>query len=333
MVIRTLVRKSVMRAIRVHQWGGPEVLKVETSIPVPVPGDNQVLIKVHASGVNPVDTYIRSGAYARRPDLPYIPGSDAAGVVEAVGEKVTNFKKGDRAYSVRSISGAYCEFAVSDAEFTAHLSDKLTFAQGASLGVPYYTAYRALVTRAKIRPGETILIHGASGAVGLASVQLARVLGLHVLGTAGTAEGLKLVKANGASDIFNHKEDGYTAKIIAATGGEGPNVIIEMLSNVNLQHDLEMIKAQGRIVVIGCRGTVDINPRLMMGKESQILGVMLGGANAEEWKEMHAFLEAGAEEGWVKPHVGKEYRLEEAADAQRDVIENKGALGKLVLKL
>lgn len=322
-----------MRAIKVHQWGGPEVLKLETDVPVPVPGENQVLMKVHASGVNPVDTYIRSGTYARKPELPYIPGSDAAGVIVTVGENVTNFKPGDRAYSVRSVTGAYCEYAVSDVQYTAHLSEKLTFSQGASLGVPYYTAYRALINKAKIKPGETILVHGASGAVGMASVQIAKVMGLRILGTAGTKEGLELVKANGANEVFNHREDGYTEQIMAATGGLGPNVIIEMLANVNLQHDLEMLHFQGRLVVVGCRGTTDINPRLMMGKEAQVFGVMLSGATTEDWKEMHSFMEAGAEDGWVNPHVNREYPLEEAAAAHHDIINNSGTVGKLVLKL
>lgn len=322
-----------MRAIRVHQWGGPEVLKCETNVAIPTPGDNQVLLKVHASGVNPVDTYIRSGTYARKPELPYTPGSDAAGEVQAVGSNVTNFKKGDRAFSVRSVSGAYGEYAVSDVMHSGHLSDKLTYNQGAALGVPYYTAYRALITKAKAKPGETVLIHGASGAVGLASVQIGRSLGLRVLGTAGTKEGLELVKENGATDVFNHREEGYQDKIMTATGGEGPSVILEMLSNVNLQRDLEMVKFQGRIVVIGCRGTIEINPRLFMGKEANVLGVMLSAATNEEWREVTSFLEAGMETGWVQPVIGKEYPLEEVAKAHDDVVNNTGTLGKLVLKL
>ncbi|PVD22252.1 hypothetical protein C0Q70_18060 [Pomacea canaliculata] len=319
-----------MKAIRVHEWGGPEVLKLE-NVPIPIPKDTEVLIKVKASGVNPVDTYIRNGTYARKPNLPYIPGSDAAGIVEAVGEKVTKFKKGDRAYSVRSVSGAYSEYAVSDALFTGHLGDKLTFSQGAAVGVPYYTAYRSLVHTAKVKPAETVLIHGASGAVGLASVQIAKAMGLRVLGTAGTPEGLQLVKDNGAVEAFNHREEGYTEKILEATEGQGPDVILEMLSNVNLQRDLEIIKQKGRVVVIGCRGTIEINPRLTMAKESQILGMMLPGATEPEWQEMHAYVEAGMEIGWLQPHVGKEYPLEQAAQAQIDVINNSGTLGKLVL--
>nr|KAG5710572.1 hypothetical protein BaRGS_013218 [Batillaria attramentaria] len=292
-----------------------------------------VLIKVHASGINPVDTYIRSGVYASKPELPYTPGSDAAGVVEAVGPNVTNFKKGDRVYSASCVSGAYAEYAVSDVVNAGHLGEKLSYSQGASLGVPYYTAYRALVKKAQIKPGETVLVHGASGAVGLASVQIARSQGLRVLGTAGTPEGLKLVSRNGASDVFNHREEGYAEKILAATGGKGPNVILEMLSNVNLQRDLEMVNFQGRIVVIGCRGTIEINPRLMMGKESQVMGMMLRASTPDEWRETTAFLEDGMVSGWLQPVVGKEYPLEDVAKAHDDIINNTGTLGKLVLKL
>ncbi|XP_076436420.1 quinone oxidoreductase-like [Babylonia areolata] len=333
MVLLSLARRGIMRAVRVHKWGGPEVLTVDKAVPVPVPGDTQVLIRVQASGVNPVDTYIRSGTYARLPQLPYVPGSDAAGVVEAVGEKVTNFKKGDRAYSARSVSGAYAEYTVSDTLHTGHLSEKLSFSQGAALGVPYYTAYRALVIKGKVKAGETVLVHGASGAVGLASVQIATSLGLRVLGTAGTQEGMDVVKANGAADVFNHREEGYTDKILSATGGEGPDVIVEMLSNVNLQRDLEIIKSQGRILVIGCRGTVEVNPRLMMGKELQVNGIMLASSTPEDWRETTSFLEAGAEEGWLKPCVCKEYPLEDAPAAHHDIINKTASLGKLVLKM
>ncbi|KAJ0044304.1 hypothetical protein NL108_003342, partial [Boleophthalmus pectinirostris] len=234
-----------------------------------------VLIRVHACGVNPVDTYIRSGTYVRKPALPYTPGSDVSGVVQDVGEGVSGIKKGDRVFSTFTVTGGYAEFTVAAEDCVYKLPDNLDFTQGAAIGIPYFTAYRALVHKARVKPGETVLIHGASGGVGVAACQLARALGLKVLGTAGTPEGLKLVLNNGAHLAFNHREDGYTDKIMEATGGEGVNVIVEMLSNVNLDKDLKMLAYGGRVIVVGARGSIQIDPRDTMTKESCIMGVAL----------------------------------------------------------
>ncbi|KAL8613225.1 hypothetical protein ACOMHN_001550 [Nucella lapillus] len=325
------VCRAVMRAIRVHQFGAPEVMKVEKDLPIPVPGDTQVLLKVEAAGVNPVDTYIRSGAYARLPTLPYTPGSDAAGTVEAVGGKVTAFKKGDRAYTVRSVSGAYAEYCMSEEVHTGHLSQKLSFPQGAALGVPYYTAYRAMIKKAQVKAGETVLIHGASGAVGVACLQIAKSVGCKVLGTAGTPEGMAMLKKLGIDGAFNHRQEGYTALIMSATDSAGPDVIVEMLSDVNLQRDLEMAKTGARIAVIGCRGTVEVNPRLMMAKELQVMGIMMQATTPEEFRQVHSYLGAGCEAGWLSPSVHHQYPLEEAAVCHQDIVNSAGAQGKLVL--
>uniref|UniRef100_A0A6G1RG13 Crystallin zeta n=1 Tax=Hypotaenidia okinawae TaxID=2861861 RepID=A0A6G1RG13_9GRUI len=136
--------RNVMRAVRVFEFGGPEVLKLQPDVAIPDPEENQVLIKVHACGVNPVETYIRSGSYARKPALPYTPGSDVAGVIERVGKRVAAFKKGDRVFTLDTISGGYADYAVAAANRTFPLSDKLDFKQGAAIGIPYFTAYRAL---------------------------------------------------------------------------------------------------------------------------------------------------------------------------------------------
>ncbi|KAK0067146.1 quinone oxidoreductase-like isoform X2 [Biomphalaria pfeifferi] len=322
----------VMKAIRVAKFGGVENLKLETDVPIPTPSDSEVLIKIHAAGINPVDTYIRTGTYSRVPQLPYTPGQDAAGVVEAVGERVTQFKKGDRVFTMTSVSGTYAEFATANIKFVAHLDDKLSFAQGASFGVPYYTAYKSLFLRAQAKPGETVLVHGASGGVGLAAVQLAKSHGLRVVGTAGTKEGLDLVKKNGADFVYNHREPDYLDKVIKEVEG-GIDIVLEMLANVNLQNDLNIVNFRGRIVVIGCRGSIQINPRLSMGKESNIMGVALMTSTEADWKEMHAALQAGQRTGCLVPHIGKIYSLKEADRAQNDVINNAGTFGNLVLQI
>ncbi|XP_036206191.1 quinone oxidoreductase isoform X2 [Myotis myotis] len=267
--------QKLMRAIRVFEFGGPDVLKFQSDVAVPITKDHQVLIKVHACGVNPVDTYIRSGTYSRKPPLPYTPGSDVAGVIEAVGENVSAFKKGDRVFTAGTISGGYAEFAVAADDTVYTLPEKLDFKQGAALGVPYFTAYRALLHSARGKAGESVLVHGASGGVGLAACQIARAYGLKVLGTAGTEEGKNIVLRNGAHEVFNHREVNYIDKIKKSVGEKGIDIIIEMLANVNLSNDLNLLSYGGRVIIVGSRGPIEINPRDTMAKETSIIGVAL----------------------------------------------------------
>ncbi|KAG7526074.1 quinone oxidoreductase [Solea senegalensis] len=325
--------RLMMRAIRVSEFGAPSVLRPCSDVPVPQPGPGQVLIRVHACGVNPVETYIRAGTYGRTPALPYTPGTDVAGVVETVGQGVAAVKTGDRVFTTATESGGYAEFTVAADNCVHKLPDALDYAQGAAIGIPYFTAYRALIHKAHSKAGETVLIHGASGGVGVAACQLSRALGLRVLGTAGTPEGMKLVLDNGAHMAFNHREEGYTDKIMEATEGKGVDVIVEMLSNVNLSKDLQMLAFGGRVMVVGCRGSIEINPRDTMSKESSIVGVVLFFATPEEKKECAAFLYAGMEAGWLRPVVGPRYPLDEAAQAHHDIIESRGAAGKIVLSM
>lgn len=320
-----------MKAIRVLSFGGPEVLKFVSDVPVPSVSSGQVLVKIKAAGVNPVDTYIRSGTYARKPTLPYTPGSDGAGVVHTVGEDVKQVKEGDRVYVCGSLTGTYAEFALCNASSVHLMRDSVSFSQGAAIYVPYYTAYRALFQRLHAKAGETVLIHGASGGVGLAAVQLAKAYGMKVLGTAGTAEGEEVVKQAGASQVFNHRQDGYVQNILDATDARGADVIVEMLANASLSKDLKLVANKGRIGVVGNRGTIEINPRETMAKESNIIGVMLGQASEGERHEMTYAISVGLQAGFLSPVVGHEYQLSQASDAHRDIIEGKGAKGKLVL--
>ncbi|XP_056598779.1 quinone oxidoreductase isoform X1 [Triplophysa dalaica] len=324
---------KLMRAIRVSEFGAPSVLKLCTDIPVPSPGLKQVLIRVHACGVNPVETYIRSGSYARKPNLPYTPGSDVSGVIEAVGEGVRLLRAGDRVFTTGTVTGGYTEYTVASEDGVHKLPDSLDFKQGAAIGIPYFTAYRALFHKAHAKAGETVLIHGASGGVGIAACQIARAFGLKVLGTAGTPEGMKLVLSNGAHLAFNHRDKDYLEKIKAATDHQGVNVIIEMLSNVNLSNDLQLLDFGGRVIIVGCRGPVEINPRDTMIKESSIIGVALFFATKEETSECAAALFAGLEAGWLKPVIGPEYTLDKAAQAHEDIINSPGASGKMILMM
>jgi NADPH:quinone reductase len=318
-----------MKAILVREFGGPEVLNLE-EIPTPSPAAGQVLVQIHAAGVNPYDTYMRNGVYAIKPPLPYIPGSDGAGIVAAVGEGVKRVKPGDRVYVAKALSGAYAEYALALENQVHPLPAKITFAQGAGVWVPYGTAYHALYHCTRARAGEALLIHGASGGVGIAGVQIARAAGLTVLGTAGTQKGLELIKREGAHQVFNHTQPDYTEQILKATGELGVDLILEMLANVNLGKDLKLLAFRGRVVVIGSRGDVTISPRDLMTRRAEILAFTLWGATEAEEKEIHAAIGAGLEVGTLRPIVGKELPLAEAPRAHKEVMEP-GAFGKIVL--
>jgi NADPH2:quinone reductase len=318
-----------MKAIRVHEFGGPEVLSFE-EVDDPRPAAGQVLVRVGAVGVNPVDTYIRTGAHAVKPQLPYTPGLDAAGTVEAVGEGVERVGAGERVYIAGSLTGTYAELVLCDESQVHKLPARVSFAEGAGVFTPYVTAYRALFQRARGVPGETVFVHGASGGVGTAALQLARAAGFKVIGTAGTDEGRRLASEQGAHHVLDHHAESYLEELTELTGGRGPDVILEMLANVNLNHDLGVVAKGGRVVVIGSRGPVEINPRLAMARVAAILGMTLFNTTPQELASIHAALAAGLESGTLRPVVGREMPLAEAARAHEEVLKP-GASGKIVL--
>jgi NADPH2:quinone reductase len=322
-----------MKAILVHEFGAPSVMRLEDA-PVRQPGPRQVLVRVRAVGVNPVDTYIRSGVYALKPPLPYTPGSDAAGVVEAVGPEVHRFKPGDRVYSLGTITGllngAYAEMLLAGEPQVHPLPDTVTFGQGAALGVPYTTAYRALFQRGRALAGETVLVHGASGAVGIAVVELANAHGMRVLGTAGTPDGAALAREHGAETVFDHTEAGYADRIKDATGGRGVDLVVEMAAHVNLGRDLTLLAPRGRVIVVGSRGPVEVNPRDTMGRDADIRGMALWNAPPEDIASANAGLGAGLRHGTLRPVVRTELPLDQAPKAHELVLQP-GAYGKIVL--
>jgi NADPH2:quinone reductase len=318
-----------VKSIRVREFGDPEVMKLEDA-PDLRPAAGQVLVRVKAVGVNPVEAYIRTGTYAMKPALPYTPGSDAAGTVESVGPGVAGFAPGDRVYFGGTLSGAYAEQALCEAWQVHSLPPNVTFAQGAAVNVPYATAFRALFHFAHARAGETVLIHGASGGVGVACVQLARAAGLMVIGTGGTDRGRELIAVQGAHHVLDHRAPGYLDELLKLTQGRGVDVVLEMLANVNLAKDLTVLARGGRVVVIGNRGSIEINPREIMRRDASVLGFVLFNADRPEVASIHAALVAGLENGTLRPVVGKEFPLKEAPQAHRAVMEP-GAFGKIVL--
>ena len=322
-----------MKAIRAHSFGGPEVLQYD-DIADPVPGPGEVVIDVRAAGVNPADTYMRTGVYAIVPDLPYTPGGDAAGVIAAVGTGVSRFSVGDRVFAGTAMgfnmTGCYAEKVLRPADDVLPLPDGIDFSQAAALGIPYATAHYALFARGGAVAGETVFIHGASGAVGTAAIQLAKRAGLSVIGSGGTKRGQELILAEGADHAVDHTADTYLEQVKDLSGGNGPALILEMLANVNLASDLDVVAKYGRIIVIGNRGEITINPRMTMMKELDVRGIALFNADPSVMRDIMADIIAGLEDGSLNPVVGREMPLAEAKESHVAVLEP-GAHGKIVL--
>jgi len=318
-----------MKSIVVRQFGEPEVMKLDEVL-TPEAQGSQVLIRVQAAGVNPVDTYLRTGIHAHAPKLPYTPGKDAAGIVEATGENVSKFRVGDRVYTADSLTGTYAEFSLCEENQLGHLPDNISFEQGAGIWTPYATSYRGLFQKAEAKTGETVLIHGASGGVGLAAIQWAKNAGLTVVGTASSKEGKELVKGEGADYVADHTDDAHLDEIKEFTGGKGVNIIIEMLANVNLQNDFDVLAMFGRITVIGNRGSLEFNPRAAMTKDATVYGMSLFNSPQADRDAIHAVIFSGLKDEFLNPIVGKTFSLVHAPQAHHEIIESKAA-GKIVL--
>ena len=318
-----------MRAIQVKEFGGPEVLKLE-EVPDLKPGPGQVLVRLEAAGVNPVEAYIRTGTYAQKPMVPYTPGADGAGVVEALGKGVRGIKVKTRVYVESALTGTYAQACLVHARNVHPLPSFVSCAQGAAMGVPYGTAHRALFGKAQAKKGELLLVHGASGGVGVAAVQLGKLAGLKVIGTAGTEEGLRLVKEEGAALALNHKDPDYLKQLMIFTKGRGVNIILEMAAHLNLGKDLGLLAKWGRVVVIGSRGPVEVNPRDAMGRDAAVYGMTLFNVPPDEKNAIHQELVRGLKSKKLAPVIGKELPLEEAAQAH-ELVMKPGAFGKIVL--
>ena len=319
-----------MKAIVVREFGEPEVMKVE-EVAVPEPTGTQVLVRIETAGVNPVGTYLRTGIHAHAPKLPYTPGKDAAGVVEAVGVDVSKWKPGDRVYTADSLTGTYAEYSLASEAQLGRMPDNVSFEKGAGVWTPYATSYRALFQKAQAKAGETVLIHGASGGVGSAAVQWAKNAGLTVIGTASSDAGAKLVAELGADAVFDHTDEGHYSAIREFTHGKGVDIIIEMLANVNLERDFEALAMFGRIVVVGNRGSLTFTPRLAMTKDATIYGMSLFNSPQPDRDIIHAAIFNGLSDGSLDPIVSRVFRLDEAPLSHLAVINEKSN-GKIVLK-
>jgi NADPH2:quinone reductase len=313
-----------MRAIRVHRFGGPEVLQLE-EVAEPVPAPGQVRVRIRAAGVSPAEVEVRAGTFVRLPQLPYTPGSTGAGVVDSLGEGVQGVGVGDRVY----LTGAptYAEACVVPAARVHRLPDRLTFEQGAAVGGSYATAYQAIHLVAGVRPGDWVLVHGASGAVGTAAIQLLAAHGAMAVGTAATPDGRAHVLAQGAAQALPH--DAWD-ELLAATGGRGYDTILEMRAEDNVLRDGALLAPRGSIVLVGAHAEARFNPLELMVRGAAIRGMATFLLTADEQARVERAIDTGLRDGRLHPAVGQRFPLGEAAAAHAAVWSG-AKTGKIVL--
>jgi NADPH2:quinone reductase len=320
-----------MKRVIVENYGPPEVLTVKNSEPpASGPGPGEVLVKVLRAGVNPVDTYRRSGTQGYSPDLPFCPGFEASGVIEALGPDIPYqyLKIGQPVYLGWSTTGTYGQWCIVKAEHTFPLPKDLNYQQGAGLFIPYFTGYRALKIVGGATAHSKVLVHGASGSVGMAIIQWAKYYSIPVWGTAGSEESYREVIEHGAEDCFFHHSPGYLDEIKEKQLTF--DLIIEMNAHLGLETDLNLLRPSGKIVVVGSRGTTEITPRKLMGSETLIQGVSLARSSSKELWETHEQIIKAAKKGFIKPRIAIELPLDYAYLAHRLVMESPSK-GKIIL--
>lgn len=319
-----------MKAMRAHQFGGPEQLRFEDA-PDPQVQPGQVQIRVRAAGINPADLVRLSGRLQPLP-LPYIPGTDVCGEVEVVSAGVTHVQKGDRVFG-RALSGGYAEKTCLAASEAILLPANLSFAEGAAIPIPFYTAYRALHHKAALKAGETVLVSAGGGGVGVAAIQLAKMAGARVITTVGSQEKAERTRTLGADVAVNYREQDFVAEVQKFTDGKGIDIIIENVAADNLAKDFAALARDGRIVLIGT-GTgkspdATFNVFGALTKDATLYGMSLVNAGPAI-PEMAKALTGLFAEGKIKAIVSKSYPLPEAPQALADLVAGK-VFGKLVL--
>jgi NADPH:quinone reductase len=319
-----------MKAMRAHQFGGPELLRLEDA-PDPRAQGGQVQIRVRAAGINPADLVRLAGRLQQLP-LPYIPGTDVCGEVEAVGPDVTHVTVGDRVFG-RAIIGGYAEKTCLAASEAFTLPANLSFEEGAAIPIPFFTAYRALHHKAKIEEGENVLISAGGGGVGVAAIQLAKVACARVLTTVGSSAKAEQTRTLGADVAINYREKDFVAEVQKATAGKGVEVIIENVATDNLAKDFAALATNGRIVLIGT-GTGKSPEAAFpvfgaLSKDATIYGMSLGNAGPTIASMADALLPLFAA-GKIRAIVSKSYPLAQAVTALADLVAGR-VFGKLVL--
>jgi NADPH2:quinone reductase len=315
-----------MKAVLCKQWGLPETLVVE-DVPSPVAGPGEVLIEVHAAGVNFPDTLIIQKKYQFQPELPFSPGGEVAGVVKAVGEGVKTCKPGDRVIGSNTWGGYAQEIAVK-AERVVPIPEGMDFVTASAYVLAYGTSLHALKDRAKLAAGETMLVLGAAGGVGIAAVEIGKSMGARVIAAASSEDKLALCREHGADETIDYAREDLRERIKALTGGKGPDVIYDPVGGQYSEPAFRSINWEGRHLVVGfAAGDIPKLPlNLMLLKSASLVGVFWGAflqrdqaVTRQHMRDLFELYQSGK----VKPPVTQTYTLEQAAQALRDVMERR----------
>jgi NADPH2:quinone reductase len=322
-----------MKAVLCKEYGLPDSLVLAEVEPLR-PGKGQVVISVKACGVNFPDTLIIQGKYQLKPDMPFTPGSEIAGIVKEVGEGVEHVQVGEHVIAFTGVGG-FAEEVAADAAKLIKMPSGMDFATAAAFTLVYGTSYHALKDRAQLKSGETLLVLGAAGGVGLAAVELGKVMGAHVIAAASSAEKLAVCQQHGADELINYSTEDLKERVKALTRGKGVNVIFDPLGGNYSEAALRSIAWNGRLLVIGfAAGDIPRIPlNLTLLKGCSIVGVFWGSFTEREPQRNQEHLQellTWFAQGKIKPHISATYSLEQAADALNDVM-NRKVKGKVVL--
>lgn len=328
-------RWNRMKAWRVNEWCEPEQMEF-TDIPMPDPRAGEILIRNYAAALNFYDILMIQGKYQVRPPRPFTPGSEVAGIVEAVGEGVTNIKIGDRVQAMAT-SGTYCEYSIAPATKTFQIPETMSFEEAAAMIVIYQTSYFALLHRIEVRKGEWLLVHAAAGGVGLSAMQIGKALGLKIIATAGSEEKLDFCRSQGADHVINYSDPGWVDQVRMITHGNGADVVYDPVGGEIFDLSTKCIALEGRLIVIGFAGgqipTIAANRILL--KNISIVGAYWGGFLEKHPEFMHqaqAALFDMYRAGQIRPIVSQTYPLEDAVGALRALAGRK-TVGKVVIKV
>ncbi|ABS62072.1 Alcohol dehydrogenase zinc-binding domain protein [Parvibaculum lavamentivorans DS-1] len=324
-----------MRSMRVHELSEDiSVLRLD-EVELPPPGKGEIRLRLKACSINFPDILMVQGKYQFKPELPFAPGMEGAGLVASVGEGVTKFKPGDRVVAGLRIGGFAEEVNIS-AEACRPIPGNMDFAKAAAYPAAYLTAYVALVCRGHLQKGETLLVHGSTGGVGLAAVEMGKLLGATVIATSASDEKLKVVKQRGADHVLNVTK-GFREQVKELTGGRGADVIYDPVGGDVFDESTRCIAWNGRLLVIGFTSgripTVSVNMPLIKG--FSVVGVRAGEYGRRDPEAGRANIEAVdrlAAEGKIDPHICARFPLERAVEAMR-LLQNREAVGKVVLEM
>lgn len=322
-----------MKAVLCRELTGPDALEVG-EIDAPSPGSGEIGLAIHAAGVNFADILMTQGKYQEKPPLPFSPGMEAAGVVTSLGDGVNGFTIGDRVMATLGW-GSFAEAGVCSVDRVVKIPDSMPMVDAAAFPVVYGTSHVALDRRAQLKPGETLLVHGAGGGVGYSAVQIGKAMGATVIGAARGAEKLAVVSDAGADHVFDYTTDDIRETVLELTGGRGADVIYDPIGGDVFDASLRCIAFEGRILIIGFAvGRIpEIPANRLLLKNASAVGVFWGGyrsKNNDVITESFVDLLEMYDAGKLKPHISNEYALEEAAQAYAD-LENRKVAGKAVI--